>query len=224
VNVIAGTTINICFHGVGVPARELEPGEDAYWIGEAQFADILDTVGSLPSVDLSFDDGNSSDLRIALPALVSRGLVARFFVLAGRLGASGSLTAAEVRVLHDAGMVVGSHGMRHRPWGGLDDEARRVELVEARERIGEASGAPVTEAACPLGRYDRRLLADLRRLGYARVYTSDRRRARPGAWLQPRYSVRSGDDGASIRRTVTQAPSVIEGVRSAAVGLAKRVR
>jgi peptidoglycan/xylan/chitin deacetylase (PgdA/CDA1 family) len=224
VRVAAARTVNICFHGVGAPARELEPGEQAYWIGRAQFEDILDSVGSHPCVDLSFDDGNSSDVRIALPALVSRGLVARFFVLAGRLGAPGSLGATDLRALHDAGMVVGSHGMHHRPWRRLDDEAARVELVEARERIGEASGAPVAEAACPLGRYDRRLLADLRRLGYTRVYTSDRRRARPGAWLQPRYSVRSGDDEASVRRMVTEAPSAIEGVHRAAVGLAKRVR
>src|SRR5207249_4098380 len=38
--------INICFHGVGTPRRELEPGEDVYWISEDAFRRILDEIGT----------------------------------------------------------------------------------------------------------------------------------------------------------------------------------
>jgi hypothetical protein len=46
---------------------------------------------------------------------------------------------------------------------------REAELVQPRRQIEDAAGVAVTEAACPLRRYDRRLLTDLRRLGYRRV-------------------------------------------------------
>ena len=76
--------LNILFHGVGKPARELEPGEDVYWVTEDRFRSILDEISGWPEVRISFDDSNSSDLEIALPALIERGLTADFFVLAGR--------------------------------------------------------------------------------------------------------------------------------------------
>ena len=31
--------VNVCFHGIGTPDRELEPGEDKYWISTELFAD-----------------------------------------------------------------------------------------------------------------------------------------------------------------------------------------
>jgi len=217
-------TVNVCFHGVGAPARSLEPGEDAYWVTEDRFEDILDAIVDRPRVVISFDDGNASDVAIALPALARRGLTARFFVLAGRLGQPGSLDDDGVRALRRAGMVIGTHGMDHRPWRGMDEATRRAELVEARARISAVAGTPVTEAACPLGRYDRTLLGLLRRLGYERVHTSDRRRARSGAWIQPRYSMLHSDDGDSVRRSVLEPPPAIESARLAAVGLVKRWR
>ena len=40
---------NICFHGIGVPERELEPGEERYWISqdayEAGAGDVRGIVG-----------------------------------------------------------------------------------------------------------------------------------------------------------------------------------
>ncbi|MGF1663651.1 MAG: polysaccharide deacetylase family protein [Kineosporiaceae bacterium] len=216
--------INVCFHGVGEPARELEPGEDRYWVGVDTFRAVLDEIATWPDVRISFDDGNASDVVHGLPALQERGLTATFFVLARRLGLPGSLGADDVRALRRAGMTIGSHGMDHRPWRALPPEARERELVTARQRIAEAAGAPVTEAACPLGRYDRRLLADLRSLGYTRVHTSDRRRARPDAWLQPRFSVRRGDTAGSLRSDLLARPGPVRGARLVATGWAKRLR
>jgi peptidoglycan/xylan/chitin deacetylase (PgdA/CDA1 family) len=145
-------------------------------------------------VRITFDDGNASDLEHALPALVDRGLHATFFVVAGRLGMRGFLDAAGVRTLAGAGMAIGCHGMRHRPWRTLDDGALREELVDARRRLEEVVRRPVTHAGCPFGSYDRRVLGHLRRYGYERVYTSDRGSAPAEAWLQPRNSVGPGDD------------------------------
>ena len=193
------TVTNVCFHGVGVPDRDLEPGEDAYWIGHSEFLRILDELAEHPEVRISFDDGNTSDVEIALPALVERRLTATFFVVAGRLEQRGSLAGDHVRALADAGMEIGSHGMLHRPWRALSPLETHIELSDARAVLTEVCGRRVLDAALPMGLYDRHVLAELRRYGYRRVYTSDRARCGEHAWLQPRYSITSSDTVASVQ-------------------------
>jgi peptidoglycan/xylan/chitin deacetylase (PgdA/CDA1 family) len=221
---MAETVQNICFHGIGTPGRELEPGEEKYWVSADLFHRVLDEVRTWPAVRISFDDGNASDVEIGLPGLVERGLTADFFVLGGRLDHPGSLSRDDVRVLRANGMVVGSHGMRHRSWRGMSGDQVREELVEARDRIADASGAPVQTVACPFGLYDRGVLMKLREHGYTGVFTSDRAPARSGAWLQPRFSVVKDDTVASVRMAVKRGSAPRQRVRSVAVGLVKRWR
>jgi peptidoglycan/xylan/chitin deacetylase (PgdA/CDA1 family) len=221
---MSDSVINICFHGVGTPQREMEEGEDRYWISEELFHGVLDEIRTWPSVRISFDDGNASDVEIGLPALLDRGLTADFFVLASRLESAGSLDEKAVRRLHESGMTIGSHGMWHKPWRGMDQATSDVELVAARDRIAEVVGTPVDTAACPLGRYDRELIGRMRKLGYTRVFTSDRRRARSGDWLQPRYSVRRDDTVASLRTEALVGPGLAARLKLEAVGVAKRLR
>jgi peptidoglycan/xylan/chitin deacetylase (PgdA/CDA1 family) len=220
----ASRILNVCFHGIGRPQRELEPGEDDYWISVDAFHEILDSIGGRSDVTLSFDDGNVTDLEVALPALLDRKLTATFFPLAGRLDQPGSLTSSALRDLRQNQMRIGTHGMDHIPWRGLDDEQQRREFVLARERLAEATGGPILEAALPLGRYDRRVLSQLRRLGYTRVYSSDRSPARQRAWLQPRFSVHADDTPNSFCAEVLQPPSLPRRVRAGGFGLVKRLR
>jgi hypothetical protein len=114
--------------------------------------------------------------------------------------------------------------MRHRSWRGLDAGSEHEELTVARSIIGAAAQAPVTTAACPFGSYDRRVLGSLRRHGYAQVFTSDRRRARAGAWLQPRYSVKRGDTIDSVREHILAPRPVAERVRRVAAVRIKALR
>ncbi|GIH10157.1 hypothetical protein Rhe02_82240 [Rhizocola hellebori] len=216
--------LNICFHGIGTPKRALEPGEDIYWVDVDRFESILDEVAQWPSIRISFDDSNASDIEIGLPALLKRNLRADFFVIAGRLGEPGSLSEADVLQLREAGMKIGSHGMSHVSWRGMDAATRHAELVAARDRLASLLGTPVAEAACPRGQYDRGTLQALRHNGYSRVFTSDRRPANEQAWLQPRYSVRSHDTAESMRAEVLAGPGVAAKLRGTAVGLVKRWR
>jgi len=216
--------VNLCFHGIGSPDRDLEPGEDRYWVTVDAFHRILDEVADDPRVRISFDDGNASDVLHALPALRERGLTGTFFVLAGRLGSRGSLGVDDVRGLAEAGMRIGSHGLDHVPWRHLSGADLHRELVEARDRIAAAAGVPVAEAALPVGRYDRRVLAEVRRLGYASLHTSDRAWARGGAWLQPRFSVRNDDTAGTVRGLVHTRAPMPQRWRSRGVRLAKRLR
>ncbi|HMO11289.1 MAG TPA: hypothetical protein PKB06_07275, partial [Actinotalea sp.] len=62
-----------------------------------------------------------------------------------------------------------------------------------------------------------------RALGYRTVHTSDRRPARPGAWLQPRFSVTSEDTPATLVGRVLHQPLAERTVRGLK-GAGKRLR
>lgn len=172
------------FHGIGTPQRQLEQGESAYWITESFFHEVLELVKRVEKtvrVDITFDDGNLSDLEIGATSLAEYGRNATFFVLADRIGEAGSLSATDIRHLARAGHRIGSHGASHIDWTSADEAALEHELGHAtRNLIANATGQPVTDAAIPFGRYNARVLGVLKTHGYNRVYSSD-----GGAW-QPR--------------------------------------
>jgi peptidoglycan/xylan/chitin deacetylase (PgdA/CDA1 family) len=216
--------INLTFHGIGDPGRSLDRGEADVWVGRHRFETVLDAVTGRDDVRITFDDGNASDVELGLPALVQRGLSATFFVVAGRLGAPGFVDAVQVRELAAAGMGIGSHGLRHRPWRGLDDGALDEELTDARRLLEDVLGRPVIEAACPFGAYDRRSVAALRRSGYRAVYTSDRGTARAGEWMQARNTVTATGDGDVVAQATAHDARIHQAVRGRATRLVKRWR
>lgn len=183
--------IGLIFHGIGTPGREMEPSEAAYWISVTQFEDILDKIVAQPDrFRITFDDGNLSDHDIALPRLIERGLRAESFVLSGRIGLAGSLDAAQILALQDAGMVIGSHGVAHRDWRRLDDPALMAELSGSRRALEAICRKSVMTAGIPFGSYDARVLRALRQAGYGAAYSSDRGPMNPTAFLRPRTSVK----------------------------------
>jgi peptidoglycan/xylan/chitin deacetylase (PgdA/CDA1 family) len=216
--------VHICFHGIGTPSQGLSTADERYFVGKDLFLAVLDDVLGKRYVELSFDDGYASDVEIALPAVTERGLSARFFPVAGHLGRPGYLDTSAVHELASSGMTVGSHGMWHRPWRRMEPQELHEELVHARRILEAAAGAPIDSAACPLGAYDRRVLASLREHGYVTVFTSDRRRGCEGAWLQPRYSVRRDDTIHTVRDGILTRPRLAERARTAAASRVKAWR
>lgn len=218
------TLMNLTFHGVGPQPRVIEAGEDRVWVTSTRFAEILDTIAHHDDVAIMFDDGNASDVREALPALLERGLHATFFVVAGRLGTPHFLTEDDVRLLADRGMTIGSHGMRHRSWRNLNDRDLTEELGDARRRLEDVVQRPVTHAACPFGAYDRRVLGALRSHGYERVFTSDGGPARPDRWLQARTSLGNDHTATDVERMLSADTPALTSLRVQAKSLAKRWR
>jgi peptidoglycan/xylan/chitin deacetylase (PgdA/CDA1 family) len=196
------TVIGISFHGIGKPHPSVSDEDQAYFVSRDFFLSLLDEIVERREVELSFDDGYVSDVEIALPALVERSLSARFFPLAGRLGEPGFVDANCIEALSSAGMMIGSHGMHHRSWRALDSDSMDEELSLARSIIAKAAGKSITTAACPFGAYDRHVLRALRRCGYTKVFTSDRRRAQTDAWLQPRFGIKPEDTLQSVRNNI----------------------
>lgn len=218
------SVVMVTVHGIGTPKRPLDPGEDRTWVTLDQFERVLDAAAGRPDVRLTFDDGNDSDVELALPRLVERGLAAGFFLLAGRMGRPGSVDETGLRALLAAGMTIGSHGWDHVDWRRLDGPAAQRELLAAPAALAELTGRPVTTAAIPFGSYDRVVLHRLRRAGVRRVYTSDGGRARQTAWLQPRTSLHHGLDAESTLALVDPHPTPAGRARRTAARAVKRVR
>ena len=216
-------------HGIGEPHPDVGHDEAFVWMTRDHYATLLDSIvaaratADLP-IAMTFDDGNASDATIALPELVRRGLKATFFVCAGRIGAPGYLDRAALHDLLQAGMEIGTHGMHHRDWRTLDDRALDVELGEARQRIEDTCGRPVTAAAIPFGSYDWRVLARLRRENFDCVYTSDGGLARSEARLKPRETLDATWQERDIRRALATSPSFKTRLRRNAAMLYKALR
>lgn len=192
---MAQPRIGIIFHGIGTPARTLEPGEAPYWISKDHYASVLDLICALPDlgkIRISFDDGNLSDLEIGLPLLLERGLSADFFVLTGRIGKPGSLDGNHILALQAAGMRIGSHGINHLKWSNLTPADLRSELQESRGMLETICGRPVHSAGIPFGAYDAGVLRALRAAGYTSVYSSDGGSMAAHGFLRPRSSIRTG--------------------------------
>jgi peptidoglycan/xylan/chitin deacetylase (PgdA/CDA1 family) len=192
--------INVTFHGIGDPGRPLDPGEADVWLRRDQFVSVLDAIGQRDDVRITFDDGNESDLKHALPALRARDLRATFFICAGRFGRPGFLDEAGVRELRSAGMSIGSHGMDHVRWRKLNRSAVQHEIVHAKHILEDTLQAPVETASLPFGDYDRRSLSALRDASFKRVYSSDGGPAKSGDWLVARNTVHRWDSASSVGR------------------------
>jgi peptidoglycan/xylan/chitin deacetylase (PgdA/CDA1 family) len=218
------SVVNLTVHGIGPAPRPLDPDEDGTWVGTDQFERVLDAVAGRGDVVITFDDGNASDVEIALPRLVERNLTAEFFLPAGLLCQPGRLDHEGVRELLRAGMSIGSHGWAHINWRGLDDRQAKREMVEAHQVLDELTGHRVSRVAVPFGAYDRHVLRRLRQARVTRVYTSDGGRARPGSWLQPRNSLRRDLDAAWINRVLNGVPPLPVRAKKLAARAIKRVR
>jgi len=149
-----------------------------YWWDEKPFYSALDAIAAANStttvpIGITFDDGNSSDAIIALPALLDRNLKASFFVCAGRIGSRNYLDKAAIRDLLLADMIVGSHGMHHVDWRRVNSHQLENELIDSKHILEDLCGSSVTSAAVPFGSYDRRVLRHIGRANYSTVFTSD---------------------------------------------------
>ena len=188
-------TINwiLNFHGIGESIRPFDPGEEHVWVSESRFLSILDRVCTIPDIEITFDDGNISDVLIALPALLERGLKASFFIPVGKIGHKGFVDEHQLCELHTQGMTIGSHGWAHQSWRGMSSSESKHELVDSRHLLESVLGVEVLLAACPFGAYDRLALKRIRAAGYSCAYTSDRGYSSQGDFLRARNTVISTD-------------------------------
>jgi peptidoglycan/xylan/chitin deacetylase (PgdA/CDA1 family) len=135
--------------------------------------DLGATDNTCKPVIISFDDGDVSNLEIALPLLTERGFAAEYFITADFVDQPGMLSTAGVRALADAGMGVQSHGCTHRYLEDLDAAALEAELRESKQRLESLTGGAVEALALPGGRGGERERRMALQLGYRDVLNSE---------------------------------------------------
>jgi peptidoglycan/xylan/chitin deacetylase (PgdA/CDA1 family) len=221
--------IFLTFHGVGEPPPGTDAAEQKFWLEEKAFLSALDVIctatSSLASaVRVTFDDGNTSDVDIALPALLKRGLTASFFLCAGRIGTPDYLDRLAIRDLLSAGMAIGSHGMHHADWRNVNDAELDAEIAGARRKLEDVGGREVDEVSIPFGSYDRRVLAKLRSESFRRAYTSDGGIARCGSWLKARNTLDRSWQRKNILEELAARDSLVRRLRRVLAGKYKALR
>lgn len=214
------------FHGIGEPWSAVPDDERSYWCPSDRWPAFADELAAMTDragmpVDITFDDGNASDIEFALPILAARGLRATFFPCAARLGQPGYLSADDLTALRTAGMAIGSHGWAHRNLRRTTPSELRRETNEARQVLCAASQGPIDAFAVPFGSYDRRALKALRE--FDTVYTSDRALAKGTAWLKPRFSYTT-DWTPDILQRLAQPTSGFVNLRRHVALMLKRLR
>ncbi|MDX3973965.1 polysaccharide deacetylase family protein [Shinella sp.] len=219
-------TMYLTFHGIGAPIVPPAKGELRYFVTADVFRRTIAGLGELEAktgveAHVTFDDGNISDYDVALPTLVEHGRRGIFFVLAGRIGQQGYLSAAQIREIAAAGMTIGSHGHDHVDWRRLDAAGRRLELVDARKKIEDVVGSPVAYASIPFGGFDQLVLRQLKAERYDRVFTSSTGLTYRDTWFCPRRSLTDTFDPATGLLPLASADQKARGL---AYRIARRLR
>ena len=186
-------TVYLMYHELQLPLRELcdqEQGYVRYVVAESVFLEQLahlkrsgfrglNVTEALASADekartvcLTFDDGCETDLQVAAPALQANNFNATFYVTVAHLERRGYLSRRQLRELSDQGFEIGCHSMNHVYLTDLPPEQLRTEIAEAKDRLEQLTGKPVTHFSCPGGRWDKRVATIAQEAGYASVATS----------------------------------------------------
>ena len=191
-------SVCLMLHGLGPPPPRIPAVEVPYWLSTETFSKIVELARNTKA-HITIDDGNASDIQIALPVLQAAGLSATFFIPSGRIGQPDYVSEGDIRTLHVAGMEIGSHGCEHLRWTEVSDKEIEHDVTRSLARLETILGEKIQTVAVPYGDCDRRVLRVLRRLGVRRVYTSFRGPVSEGAWLVRRECITSDMTMASIR-------------------------
>ena len=237
----------LLYHGltsIGVP--NVPPREQKYWVTSARFLQHLDHIrGSRyqarlldelwfssgasdrrdRSVVITFDDGNASDYRFALPALVEREMRAEFFVNTATIGTAGFLDWREIREMHAGGMSFQSHSHDHVDLVQLPLQSLEHQLRDSKRMLEDQLGSPVNFLAPPYGRLNRQVIQVAREVGYRAVCTSWNWPARPGAVTVDRVAVyrHTGPDDLDRLLARDLAPYAARAARAAILFWPKRL-
>jgi len=195
-------------------------GAVAYKLGVAQFREQLDCItgaaARAPSLVtrldltrpgrhllLTFDDGGKSALKIS-DELCRRGWRGHFFISTGLIGRRTFLTPEEIRLLRNAGHVVGTHSHSHPDiYRDLGWEQMLVEWRRSSDILAQLLGEPCEAGAVPGGEISPRVLQSAGAAGLRHLFTSDptlRPRAVGGCWILGRFCVKHSTSPGDVAR------------------------
>jgi len=151
----------------------------AYCVTSEAFSEQLRLLESLRktkslNAQITFDDGEQSQLHNALPLLAEYGFKATYFVTPGLIGTAAKFLGwDDLRTLRAAGHSVQSHGWSHKFLTFCSEVELAHELRASKQSLEGNLGTSVEEISVPGGRWNRRVLQACAAVGYKRVYISD---------------------------------------------------
>jgi peptidoglycan/xylan/chitin deacetylase (PgdA/CDA1 family) len=160
----------IVYHSISSPAQPM-PGDidisperferQLCWLARwRRVAPLVETLSEKKRrlLAITFDDGYRDNLTVALPLLEKFQLPMTLFVVAGFVGRRDYLSADDLRELSRSSLVtIGAHGLWHRHFNRLSEDAARAELIEAKRSLQSVIGKPVDLMAWPFGECNERL-------------------------------------------------------------------
>lgn len=183
----------LMYHAIGEQATASQAYDDAdftvrldsfnahlKYLGEQGIQSVLldeiSTEGVSPAsqstILITFDDGHKSDANVAMPLLHDAGMKAEFFITTDWIGTGDYMSPAEIRLLSDSGMGVGSHGASHRFFNDMSYSQARDELHRSKSILEDIIGKEVTAFSAPGGQLPKRLPELIEECGYRYVCTS----------------------------------------------------
>ena len=138
----------------------------------------------------TFDDGEMNNYAVALPLLKEFGFTGHFFLIAKRVGQEGYMGWKEIRRLHEAGMVIGSHGFSHEILTNLLDSQIEEELSASKKYLERNLGIQVESLSIPRGFCNDKILRMAKKAGYTSIFLSERPDT-PQPWCFARIAVKS---------------------------------
>ena len=155
---------------------------------------------------LTFDDGYLDNYTIVFPALKRHGMVGTFFIVTAVVGDGHHVTWADLREMRTAGMEIGSHTVHHFELTGMSDWRLREELVDSKTKLNTEVGG-VVSFCYPSGRKDEKVVAAVRKAGYASAVTTERGTTERASeeLLMPRLRVQGSWGGKALAMSLASA-------------------
>ncbi len=152
-------------------------------------------------VVMTFDDGYGDLFEYAFPLLVEYQVPAVIFLVAKRntdswVSRDGKeplklLSWSQVKVMSDAGIFFGSHGLTHFALTRCNNMRLQAEVVDSKKNIEDHIGREVKHFCYPFGNHDQRVEDVVRDAGYDSACTTAKGAVLPGTnpWRLPRLTV-----------------------------------
>ncbi|MBZ5506254.1 MAG: polysaccharide deacetylase family protein [Acidobacteriia bacterium] len=164
----------LAYHEVMLESNYAYCVTSSAFAGHLRLFDSLAKIGQHSPVEITFDDGEQSQLHNALPLLAEYGVFARYFVTPGLIGTAAKFLGwDELKTLQNAGHSIQSHGWSHKFLTFCSDDELAHELSASKQLLEQKLGVAVDEISVPGGRWNRRVIEACAAAGYRRVYVSD---------------------------------------------------
>jgi peptidoglycan/xylan/chitin deacetylase (PgdA/CDA1 family) len=131
----------------------------------------------LHPVVLTFDDGYADFFTQAVPVLLQHHFTATDFVISGRIGWPGFLSAEQIKAADSMGFTIGAHTVHHVALAGMWAAQANWEMQQSKRTLEQLLGHPVIDFAYPYGSYNGYDMLEAQSLGFETAVSTN-----AGAW------------------------------------------